>query len=74
VRSIRLQRLLLGDRADDPELMTEVELTVVSQLAEGSDRLVIDYVFDYAARRGQSARLEVVLPDGARSVRRDSGL
>ena len=39
-----------------------MRLGVVSALAEGADRLVIDEVFDHAAERGEEARLEVVLP------------
>jgi SMODS and SLOG-associating 2TM effector domain 1 len=52
----RIRRLL-------PELeTTPVRLAVVSALAEGADRVVVDEVFDYAAGRGEEARLEVVLP------------
>jgi hypothetical protein len=41
---------------------TRVLLSVVSALAEGADRLLVDEVFDHAAERGEEARLEVVLP------------
>lgn len=41
---------------------TPVELAVVSQLAEGADRLVVDAVFRAANEIGALARLEVILP------------
>jgi hypothetical protein len=41
---------------------TAVRLGVVSALAEGADRLVVDQVFEQASRLGEEARLEVVLP------------
>lgn len=41
---------------------TIIELAVISQLADGADRLVVHQVLDVAAERGQEARLEVVLP------------
>ena len=41
---------------------TQVQLAVVSQLAEGGDRIVVRQVFEYAAARGRDVRLEVVLP------------
>lgn len=41
---------------------TPVRFGAVSALAEGADRLVVEQVFDYAARHGEEARLEVVLP------------
>jgi len=45
-----------------PTPSTDVRVGVVSALAEGADRVVTDQVFDHAARHGQEARLEVVLP------------
>ena len=41
---------------------TPVRVGVVSALAEGADRLVVDEVFHHAARHGEEARLEAVLP------------
>jgi hypothetical protein len=41
---------------------TPVRVGVVSALAEGADRLVVDEVFHHAAARGEDAHLEVVLP------------
>ena len=41
---------------------TPVRIGVVSALAEGADRLVVDEVFRHAARHGVEARLEAVLP------------
>jgi hypothetical protein len=41
---------------------TSVRVGVVSALAEGADRLVVDEVFHHAAALGEQARLEVVLP------------
>jgi SMODS and SLOG-associating 2TM effector domain 1 len=41
---------------------TIVELVVISQLADGADRLVVRTVLDAAKERGQQAGLEVVLP------------
>ena len=41
---------------------TPIRLAVVSALAEGADRLVVEEVFADAAARGEEARLEVVLP------------
>jgi hypothetical protein len=41
---------------------TTVELAVISQLANGADRLVVRQVLKVAEERGQQARLEVVLP------------
>ena len=41
---------------------TIIELAVISQLAEGADRLVVDEVLSAAADRGRQARLEAVLP------------
>ena len=41
---------------------TDVSVGVVSALAEGADRLVVDQVFEHAEKHGQVARLEVVLP------------
>jgi hypothetical protein len=41
---------------------TPVRLGVISALAEGADRIVVEEVFEYAADRGEEARLEVVLP------------
>lgn len=41
---------------------TPVRVGVVSALAEGADRLVVDEVFHHAASRGEEARLEVILP------------
>jgi SMODS and SLOG-associating 2TM effector domain 1 len=52
----RVPQLLPGSEA------TPVRLSVVSALAEGADRVVVDEVFDQAAARGEEARLEVVLP------------
>ena len=42
--------------------LTIIELAVISQLAEGADRLVVDEVLSAAADRGRQARLEAVLP------------
>ena len=61
--SARLREVL----ARVPQLLpaseaTPVRLGVVSALAEGADRVVVDEVFDQAAARGEEARLEVVLP------------
>src|ERR1700736_3761698 len=39
---------------------TPVRLAVVSQLAEGGDRLVVEEVFAEARERGEAARLEVI--------------
>jgi SMODS and SLOG-associating 2TM effector domain 1 len=41
---------------------TPLRLCVVSALAEGADRLIVEAVFDHEAKRGEEARLEVVLP------------
>ena len=57
----RLEGMLSGQR-NLGSLVTEVRLAVVSQLAEGADRLVVQQVFDYAGKRGQDVRLEVILP------------
>ena len=40
----------------------DVRLAVISQLANGADRLVADCGLDYAKKSGYTARLEVVLP------------
>ena len=45
-----------------PSAVTAVRLTIVSQLAEGADRLVVHEVLEDARDRGEEARLEVVLP------------
>jgi hypothetical protein len=45
-----------------PDGVTPVRLEVVSQLAEGADRLVVEQVFAEAEARGEEARLEAVLP------------
>jgi hypothetical protein len=45
-----------------PDASTTIELAVISQLADGADRLVVHEVLAAAAERGQQARLEVVLP------------
>jgi hypothetical protein len=42
--------------------VTPVRLAVVSQLADGADRLVVEEVFAEARKRGEEARLEVILP------------
>jgi hypothetical protein len=41
---------------------TSVRIGVVSALAEGADRLVVDEVFHHAAALGEKARLDVILP------------
>ena len=41
---------------------TPVRVGVVSALAEGADRLVVDEVFHHARARGENAHLEVILP------------
>jgi hypothetical protein len=41
---------------------TPLRLAAVSALAEGADRLIVEEVFAHEDRRGQKARLEVVLP------------
>ena len=41
---------------------THIELTVISQLAEGADRFVVHQVLSNAATGGRQARLEAVLP------------
>jgi hypothetical protein len=41
---------------------TTIELAVISQLADGADRLVVAAVRGAAEKRGRHARLEVVLP------------
>ncbi len=46
----------------DPSAFTDSRLTVVSQLAEGADRLVVHEVLEDAQDRGEEARLEAVLP------------
>jgi SMODS and SLOG-associating 2TM effector domain 1 len=51
-----IQERIVGSAA------TPVLLAVVSQLAEGADRLVVDEVFATATARGEEARLEVILP------------
>jgi len=50
-------RRLVPSRATTP-----VRLAVVSALAEGADRLVVEEVFADAGARSEEARLEVVLP------------
>jgi SMODS and SLOG-associating 2TM effector domain 1 len=45
-----------------PDGATPVRLAVVSQLAEGADRLVVEQVFAEAETRDEEARLEVILP------------
>jgi uncharacterized integral membrane protein len=45
-----------------PRADTEVRLAVVSQLAEGADRLLVQIVRNEAREQGEDARLEVVLP------------
>jgi hypothetical protein len=57
-----LDRLVEHLRSDRSDPNTKVELAVVSQLAEGSDRVVVQQVFEYATAHGCDARLEVVLP------------
>jgi len=57
----RIGDMLRGHPNRGP-IMTEVRLAVVSQLAEGADRLVVRQVFDYCAERRHDARLEVILP------------
>jgi hypothetical protein len=55
----------LGDeirRLFDSEGATQLRLTVVSSLAEGADRLVVEEIFADAEARDEEARLEVVLP------------
>ena len=44
------------------ESVTPVRLGVVSALAEGADRFVVEEVFTYATLRNEDARLEVILP------------
>lgn len=44
-----------------PSSATEIQLTVVSQLAEGADRLIVDQLLA-DDERGEEAHLEVVLP------------
>ena len=44
------------------ESVTPVRLGVVSALAEGTDRFVVEEVFTYATLRNEDARLEVILP------------
>ena len=53
---------MLDNRRHRGSVRTDVRLTVVSQLAEGADRLVVQRLFEYAAERGTDARLEVILP------------
>jgi hypothetical protein len=63
VSNQRLIELLGRIRRLVPESETTlVRLGVVSALAEGADRLVVDEVFEEAAGRAEEARLEVVLP------------
>ncbi|MGC1815854.1 MAG: hypothetical protein WA696_17085 [Solirubrobacterales bacterium] len=45
-----------------PRADTDVRLAVVSQLAEGADRLLVQIVRQEAREQGEGARLEVVLP------------
>ena len=40
----------------------DLRLTIVSQLAEGADRLVVSRVLEWGRESGRQARLEVVLP------------
>jgi SMODS and SLOG-associating 2TM effector domain 1 len=49
-------------RTQMPRADTEVRLAVVSQLAEGADRLLVQIVREEAREQGQDARVEVVLP------------
>ena len=58
----RFQDRLLGGSLGGGSPVTDVQLAIVSELAEGGDRIVVRHVFEYAAARGQEARLEVVLP------------
>jgi hypothetical protein len=45
----RVDDRLLGACFDGASPMTDVELAVVSELAEGGDRVVVEHVFGYAA-------------------------
>jgi hypothetical protein len=61
----RIRIGVTGHRVRDlvPTLSTTpVRVGVVSALAEGADRLVVDEVFHHAAARGEDAHLEVILP------------
>ena len=49
-------------KAKLPFTETEIRLTVVSQLAEGADRLLIRVVREGAGERPDDVRLEVILP------------
>ena len=49
-------------RALLPRTATEVQLAIVSQLAEGADRLLVRIVRAEARERDEEARLEVILP------------
>jgi hypothetical protein len=60
VAELRRQVARVRDMLSSP--LTRVRLGVVSQLAEGADRLVVEEVFAETESRGEEARLEVVLP------------
>jgi hypothetical protein len=49
-------------RAQLPRTETEVRLAIVSQLAEGADRLLVRIVRAEARKQDEDARLEVILP------------
>ena len=57
-----LDQILAYLQASDADPSAEVQLAVVSQLAEGADRIVVRQVFEYASSRARDVRLEVVLP------------
>ena len=61
----RLQERLIGGRPHDA---TEVRLAVVSELAEGGDRVVVRGVFEYARKRGEDGALGGRAADGAGAV------
>jgi hypothetical protein len=62
VRAIQDELLFATEKERYAEEDPLVRLAVVSQLAKGGDRLVVDAVFAEARERRQEARLEVILP------------
>ena len=59
--AIREQLGRLIDRLEH-EATTTVELAVISQLADGGDRIVVQQVLEFGEERQQQTRLEALLP------------
>lgn len=67
----RIQDDLLDIPQPHGSSATPTRLAIVSQLANGPDRLIVKEVMAHAERRGQAAHLEVILPmERRRYIRR----